>query len=521
MPCRLLLFALLSLCNVVVAADPIHLTLRYRQETADGTERFHTLQREEQWQPGETALILCDVWDSHHSHHAVLRVNELVPRLNEVTSNARNRGVTIIHAPSSCMEFYKSHAARLRAQNMAAAGSYPDEIGSWCYKIPSEEQGAYPIDQTDGGCDDEEAEHAAWLKELEGQGRNPKAPWVRQHAGIEIDPERDFISDQGKEIWNILEARGIKNVILAGVHTNMCVLGRPFGLRQMARNGKNAVLMRDMTDTMYNPKQTPFVSHFTGTDLIVEHIEKWVCPTITSTQFIGGEDFKFKNDQRPHVVIISAESEYKTEVSLPKFAAEELGRDFKVSFVFDNAEDRNDIPGLFAVESADVLFVSVRRRTLPSEQLAIIRKHITDGKPVVGIRTASHAFCLRNQPAPEGLADWPEFDAEVFGGSYANHHNNKLQTTVHVTGDGALLDGIDRADFLSGGSLYMPSPLAEGCQVLMTGTVVDADPEPVAWTFTRQDGGKSFYTSLGHVSDFEQPSFRKLLLNGLHWAAQQ
>ena len=67
------------------------------------------------------------------------------------------------------------------------------------------------------------------------------------------------------EVWNILTSRHIKNVILTGVHTNMCVLGRPFGLRQMARNGKNVVLMRDMTDTMYNPKRWPYVSHFEGT----------------------------------------------------------------------------------------------------------------------------------------------------------------------------------------------------------------------------------------------------------------
>jgi hypothetical protein len=126
-------------------------------------------------------------------------------------------------------------------------------------------------------------------------GRNPKAPWKSQHAGIKIRDE-DVISDSGVEIWNVLEARGIKNVILLGVHTNMCVLGRPFGLRQMAKNGKNVVLMRDMTDTMYNPKASPYVSHFKGTDLIVEHIEKYVCPTITSDQIIGGTPFRFKGD---------------------------------------------------------------------------------------------------------------------------------------------------------------------------------------------------------------------------------
>jgi len=76
----------------------------------------------------------------------------------------------------------------------------------------------------------------------------------------------------------------------------MCVLGRPFGLRQMAKNGKTVVLMRDMTDTMYNPKMPPMVSHFKGTELIIDHIEKYVCPTITSDQILGGKEFRFKGD---------------------------------------------------------------------------------------------------------------------------------------------------------------------------------------------------------------------------------
>ena len=104
-------------------------------------------------------------------------------------------------------------------------------------------------------------------------------------------------SDSGIEIWNLLEDRGINSVMLLGVHTNMCVLGRPFGLRQMAKNGKNVVLVRDLTDTMYNPKMPPMVSHFAGTQLIIEHIEKYVCPTITSDQLLGGKEFHFKGDK--------------------------------------------------------------------------------------------------------------------------------------------------------------------------------------------------------------------------------
>ena len=167
------------------------------------------------------------------------------------------------------------------------------------------------MDQTDGGEDDDLDEHRAWAKKLEKMGHNPRAPWKSQTDTLEID-NRDYISDNGEEVWSIMEKKGLKNVIMVGVHTNMCVLGRPFGLRQMSKNGKNVVLVRDMTDTMYNPKRWPFVSHFQGTDLIIEHIEKFVCPTITSNQLLGGQPFVFKHDQRPRAVFLVAEKIYNT-----------------------------------------------------------------------------------------------------------------------------------------------------------------------------------------------------------------
>ena len=149
------------------------------------------------------------------------------------------------------------------------------------------------IDQSDGGEDDTPEEHQAWAAELVAKGLNPKAPWKRQHPGLSIDAEKDYISDRGDEVWSVLQTRGIKNVILVGVHVNMCVLGRPFGLRQLTKNGVHAVLMRDLTDSMYNPQAWPHVSHEQGTALIISHIERHVCPTITSDQVLGGEPFHF------------------------------------------------------------------------------------------------------------------------------------------------------------------------------------------------------------------------------------
>lgn len=304
-PAVLLPAVLLLAVPLLRADDPptkadtvLRLKARSRVPAAKAPTKFDVIEKSLVWNPKQTAIIVCDMWDSHHSINAVRRVEELVPRMNQVLETARGMGVLIIHAPSSCMEPYKDHPARKRAQTAPTAKSLPKGIAAWCHKIPAEEKGKYPIDQSDGGEDDDPKEHAAWQVKLKSQGRNPRAPWKSQHAGLKIY-DQDAISDSGIEIWNLLASRGIDQVILVGVHTNMCVLGRPFGLRQMSKNGKNVVLMRDMTDTMYNPQRFPMVNHFKGTELIVEHIEKYVCPTITSDQVIGGRPFRFKGDPNP------------------------------------------------------------------------------------------------------------------------------------------------------------------------------------------------------------------------------
>jgi nicotinamidase-related amidase len=291
----LLLFMLLP--AVEAGQKDVELTIRTRKpfDTPDKKVDYQEVKLTRVWSPKQTAVIVCDMWDTHHCYNAVKRVEELAPRMNEVLEKARSMGMLIIHAPSSCMEPYKDHPARKRAKDAPKAKNLPKDISVWCNKIPSEEKGKYPIDQSDGGCDSDPAEQKKHQENLAKMGRNPAEPWKSQIAVLKIY-DQDIISDSGVEIWNVLEERGINNVILLGVHTNMCVLGRPFGLRQMVKNGKNVVLMRDMTDTMYNPKSAPYVNHYKGTELIIEHIEKFVCPTITSDAIVGGKPFRFKND---------------------------------------------------------------------------------------------------------------------------------------------------------------------------------------------------------------------------------
>ncbi|HCD03665.1 MAG TPA: hypothetical protein DER64_24375 [Planctomycetaceae bacterium] len=281
MRCTIVLAALFAMfVSSPAHADDFKLSARSRQAAKMPWGPGHkTITRSLKWQPKQTAVIVCDMWDLHHCLNATRRGAEMAPRMNNLLKLARRNGATIIHAPSSCMNTYKDHPARKRAQAVARSKSLPDEISKWCYKIPSEEKGVYPLDQTDGGEDDDLAEHRAWAKKLEKMGRNPRAPWKSQTDTLEID-NRDYISDNGEEVWSIMEKKGLKNVIMVGVHTNMCVLGRPFGIRQMVGLGFNVALARDLTDAMYDPRQAPFVSHTRGTELVVEHIETYWCPSL-------------------------------------------------------------------------------------------------------------------------------------------------------------------------------------------------------------------------------------------------
>ena len=102
------------------------------------------------------------------------------------------------------------------------------------------------------------------------------------------------MTDSGQEAWNLFQERGIEHVLLVGVHLNMCVLGRPFAIRQMVHLGKDVLLVRDMTDSMYDSDMSPYVTHFAGTELVVEHVERHWCASILSSDLTGAESFRFR-----------------------------------------------------------------------------------------------------------------------------------------------------------------------------------------------------------------------------------
>jgi nicotinamidase-related amidase/type 1 glutamine amidotransferase len=489
-----------------VAAEeqkPLTLHPRSQVETAEGSGRYHSLTKTVEWDAKKTAIVVCDMWDKHWCQGASRRVAEMAPRMNDVLAAARKRGVLIIHCPSDTMDHYKDAPGRKLAQQ---APKVETKVPLEWRRLDPKREGALPIDDRDGGCD------------CQPTCRNFKA-WSQQIATLKIEPG-DAITDSA-EAFYLMRQRGISNVIVMGVHTNMCVLGRPFSIRQMVYQGQNVLLMRDLTDTMYNSRSAPQVSHFTGTDLVVEHIERYWSPTITSSDFLGGKPFRFKEDTRPHLVIVMAEDEYRTNETLPPFALSQLGKEFKLSYVYSKEKELNDLPGIEVLNEADLALFSVRRRVLPKEQMAVVRRYVAAGKPVMGIRTASHAFSLRDQKKPpEGYEAWETFDPDVLGGHYTGHHGNGPKSALVAASDAAahpILRGVEVSKLLGNGSLYKSSPLTSTATPLLIGSVPDKPAEPVAWINVRKDGGRTFYTSLGHIDDFKQPAFQQLLVNAARW----
>lgn len=263
---RLLAFTVSVVLALPASAGDITLHLRSQslKPDAGGRARWEAAVVAKTFTAEETAVILCDVWDKHWSRGATERVAAMAPRINEFVTAARAKGMTIIHAPSETMDFYKDSPARRRMID-APKTKRPVEI--------AHDDPPLPIDASGGGSDTGEK---PWHK-----------AWSRQHPAIEIDPQADGISDTGEEIFNYFQQKGIKNVIILGVHTNMCVLNRSFAIKTMVRRGMNTILVRDLTDAMYNPARPPYVDHAEGTRLVVEFIEKFWCPTISSDELLG------------------------------------------------------------------------------------------------------------------------------------------------------------------------------------------------------------------------------------------
>jgi nicotinamidase-related amidase len=542
-----LLWAAPAAAKNVTAAQPLRISVQQRIPSNLEEGAWIVANRIEQWKPDETAIIICDMWDKHWCDDATARVAEMAPAMNEVLTIARDKGVKIVHAPSSCLDFYKDHPARKAATKYKNSKIAALANGD---KLPSEQDAVWPVDQSDEGCENKDCK--------------PYQAWSKQIETLTIT-DKDFISDSGEQIGAYFRKKGVRNVILVGVHTNMCVIGRTFGLRAMKRMGMNVVLMRDMTDLMYNHERAPFVDHFSGLDLMEEYIETYVCPTITSTDFTGRKPFRFKGDKRPRVAFLTAESEYRANQRLAEFAHELTLRNIHCDFALgipimgEAKKDadakvkseyaaygmpidtdgktaiptRHNLENLRILEDADLAVFFIRRRALEPEKMQLIKNYVAGGRPILGLRTASHAFDAKGNVPREGggvvaatenageyLAQWPEFDKQVLGGNYQGHYGH-LKTGTDIT----LVPGMENHPVLKGVTpfnspnwLYQNRPLRTGkAQVLLLGSNPGVPDEPVMWT----NGQNVIYTSLGHWDDWKIESFRNLMFNTVDYLLKE
>ncbi len=232
-------------------------------------------------------------------------------------------------------------------------------------------------------------------------------------------------------------------------------------------------------------------------------------------------------EDQPLIVFVIGEKGYKTAESLPAFAKAHLQPlGFRTLFIFSDKKDPNSFPGLDVIKKADLLFLSVRRKTLPASQMKLIREYLDSGKPLMAVRTSSHGFSLsKGQPA-DGYVEWKEFDTEVLGGEYAGDFNNKAPTDVTTqlrAEQNPIMATVRNKYFRSKGSMYKSINLKSSTKILLRGlSRVEGQPVqmPVAWTNTYKKS-RVFYTSLGHTSDFKINTFTHTLVNAVYWCLKK
>jgi uncharacterized protein len=230
----------------------------------------------------------------------------------------------------------------------------------------------------------------------------------------------------------------------------------------------------------------------------------------------------------PHIVFVTGDDEYRSEITMPMIAAilkKSHGFKTSVAYATPKPQTKDNIEGLDALSTADLLVMFTRFRALPDEQLQRILRYVESGKPIVGLRTSTHAFLYPEGHPRQGLNDG--FGRDVFGQKWITHHGSQSSTEVAVHVANAshpVLRGV--GPFHARSWLYHVAPLNGEATVLLDGTSTNSNKaakaaefpptQPVAWT-RQYKTSRVFFTTLGHPEDFAQESMRRLLINGIYW----
>ena len=227
--------------------------------------------------------------------------------------------------------------------------------------------------------------------------------------------------------------------------------------------------------------------------------------------------------EKPSIVFLITKdsNNYEADKTIPVFAEmlrKQHGYDVTV-LLGEGGHGSYRYPTLEALSEADLLVVFARRIALPHEQMNAIKTYISKGKPVIGIRTANHAFSVMGK-VEDGFEHWPEFVADILGCQNRGYGPAELGYDVTLVPEAAshpIVKDLQIKQWHSNGGIYKVAPLLDKeATFLLIGKVNDS-VEPIAWTRT---SGKSrvFYISLGYPDDFQTPHFITLLTNGIKWA---
>lgn len=235
-------------------------------------------------------------------------------------------------------------------------------------------------------------------------------------------------------------------------------------------------------------------------------------------------------------LFLLGEHEYGTPESLPAFAKSQLEPLGIASVVVSaKSNDRSSelchtFEGLELLEAADILILSTRRRFPKTAELAMIKEFIKAGKPVIAIRTASHAFGAREkgtgyQP-PEGHESWNTFDIEVLGAHYTGHYRDiegqpplAVEAWIEKSASNhPIVQDLSFSDPIKiGHKLYQYENADPSIDVIMSARHTSDEPaEPIAWT-NEKDGKRIFYMSPGSVEEMATPEIQSLLKSAILW----
>ena len=248
------MFTILTSCNL-----DQNIKLRYRKQKGDH-EFFYNLK----WKPKKTAIIVVDMWDKHHCQPSQKRIVLLAKKINRFLFSMRKLGVQVVFAPSGVTSFYRDFKARKKIKKIISNLKNPSK------KLPKSHEAPPPPIPVKSGC--------------ENSNNKQGAPWSRQNAILEI-MQNDVISDNDYEIVNFLTAQKIETVLYAGVHSNICIPYRSFGMKNLREYGFSVVLIRDLTDSYTTPTDN-YPSQKLRNEAVIKYIETYIGFTVDSLQFL-------------------------------------------------------------------------------------------------------------------------------------------------------------------------------------------------------------------------------------------